>query len=57
MELPTVILASDTDFLLSLGKMEFPFHILAVRAALWPGGSTQSLCFRFTSAEHLGLRV
>lgn len=52
-----MILASDTDFLLSLGKMEFPFHIFAVRAALWPGGSTQSLCFRFTSAEHLGLRV
>lgn len=53
----TVVLASDTDLLFSLGKMEFPFHILDVRAAFWPKSSSQSLCFGFTSAEHLGLRV
>lgn len=55
--MPTAVLSSDPDLLLSLGKMDFPLHILAVRAALWPGSSTQSLCFGFTSAEHLGLRV
>ena len=54
---PTEVLSSDRDLLLSLGKMEFPLHTSAVRAALWPGSSTQSLCFGFTSAQHLGLRV
>lgn len=41
--MPKVVLASDTDLLLSLGKMEFPLQILTVRAALWPGSSTQSM--------------
>lgn len=55
--MPTAVLASDTDLLLILGKMEFPLCILAVRAAFWAGSSTQSLYFGFTSAEYLGWRV